>query len=198
MAGRLRFFILLSIFFLPHPALGAVEWSLSVVEGFYYPTLDTLNDALTSPLVEVGPRKPDARPVSYPVIYQGPSPAMPEMEPKAPKFGLQVQADLNPRYALIFGGSIGVMESQVRDIRTFFVGFYIDSPRETRFSLALNQLYFGVRRYVEIGQRKKGGGPKPRIYGDLGLIGITGATLSTDVWLHVFAPEEGFDFYKVT
>ena len=32
----------------------------------------------------------------------------------------------------------------------------------------------------------------------MGLLAVTRAYLTTDVWLHVYAPEEGFDFYKVT
>src|SRR3989338_2285546 len=32
----------------------------------------------------------------------------------------------------------------------------------------------------------------------MGILVITKAYLTTDVWMHVYAPEEGFDFYKVT
>jgi len=31
----------------------------------------------------------------------------------------------------------------------------------------------------------------------MGLLAVTRAYLTTDVWMHVYAPEEGFDFYKV-
>ena len=32
----------------------------------------------------------------------------------------------------------------------------------------------------------------------MGILAITRAYLTTDVWMHVYAPDEGFDFYKVT
>ncbi|MBI5756280.1 MAG: hypothetical protein HZA12_05075 [Nitrospirae bacterium] len=51
----------------------------------------------------------------------------------------------------------------------------------------------------------KGGGEifssikeKTRLYAEMGILTITRAYLTTDVWLHVYAPEQGFDFYKVT
>ncbi|MBI4714760.1 MAG: hypothetical protein HY760_02240 [Nitrospirae bacterium] len=157
--------------------------------------------------MELGPRKTDARPAPYAVLYQGESPAMPEMEPKAPKFGLQVQADINPRYALVLGASTAVLDSQSRDIRSFFVGFYIDSPRETRISLSVNQFWLGGRRYFPLPWEKGSSSPasasdsssrpSPRFYGEMGVVGLTEVNLTTDVWLHVYAPEEGFDFYKV-
>lgn len=192
----LLIFLLFLFIFPVRPAFAVTQWSLSIVDGFYYPRLYALNRVLTSKFVELGPRKTDARPVAYPVLYQGANPVMPEMEPKGPKFGLQVQADISPRYTVILGQSISVLESQSRDIHRFFVGFNIDSTRETRFSLTLNQLWLGVRRNFEIGEGTPVH-PRHRLYGEVGIMGVTGATLTTNVWLHVFAPEEGFDFYKV-
>ena len=188
------------------PAQAAIQWSLSIVEGYYLPRLDELNYILKNRAVELGPRNTEARPSSYPAIYQGISPDnMPEMRPKSPRVGLQLQADLNPRYAIVFGGSMATLDSTKRDIRPFFVGFYIPSARETRFSLSLNQFWVGVRRYWTFekggGSSKKEAGyltPATRFYGEMGLLAVTRAYLTTDVWLHVYAPEEGFDFYKVT
>ena len=193
-----------------------------MVEGYYLPRLDELNYILKHKEVELGPRNTEARPFPYPVIYQGISPDdMPEMRPKAPKVGLQLQTDVNPRYAIVFGGSMAVFDSTKRDIRPFFVGFSIPADRETRFSLSLNQFWFGAKRYwvfegkskqgekSEVRSQKSEGEksgeepgigkrPAPRIYAEMGILAITRAYLTTDVWLHVYAPEEGFDFYKVT
>jgi len=210
------------------PAHAAIQWSLSVVEGYYLPRLDDLNYVLKHEMVELGPRNTEARPSPYPVIYQGPSPEMPEMTPKSPKIGLQLQADINPRYAVVFGGSMATFDSTERDVTGFFVGFWIPANRETRFSLSLNQFWFGFKRYwiwekksegkgapppqpspvkgegVKEGEGKGGGEilrsikEKSRIYAEFGILAITRAYLTTDVWLHVYAPDEGFDFYKVT
>ncbi|MCC6544418.1 MAG: hypothetical protein IT392_07950 [Nitrospirae bacterium] len=200
------------------PARAATQWSLSAVEGYYLPGLNDLNYVLKNIAVELGPRNTEAKPVSYPVIYQGFSPKMPEMSPERPKAGLQLQADINTNYAVVFGGTIATFDSSARDIRPFFVGFSIDATRETRFSLSLNQFWLGVKRYWEWEKtdemsRKPGeGSMKPegevqksgekktnaRLYAEMGILAITRAYLTTDVWLHVYAPEEGFDFYKVT
>jgi len=183
---------IIGIVFIFIPAtLFAATWSLSIVSGYYLPRLDELNHILNDENIELGPRNTEAKPTSYPVIYQGFSPSMPDMQPKAPKLGIQVQADFGPRYALVFGGTIGTLESFKRDIRDFFVGFWIPATRETRFSLTVNQFWFGAKRYWIAS--KKG-----RFYSELGILALTRVTLTTDVWLHVFAPEEGFDFYKVT
>ncbi len=199
----------------PLPANAAIEWSLSVAGGYYIPALYELNYVLRYPEVELGPRNTEAKPVSYPVIYQGSSPRMPEMEPDAPKFGLQVQADINPRYAVVFGGSIASFDSKSRDVRNFFVGFNIPSVRETRFALSLNQFWLGGKRYWVFEDKPEGRDkvsgtgasgdegsgqvkPAPRVYAEMGILAITRAYLTTDVWLHVYAPDEGFDFYKVT
>src|SRR3972149_1004070 len=104
---KLIFFLTSSFFFLTSyssPAHAAIQWSLSVVEGYYLPKLNELNYVLKNSDVELGPRNTEARPVSYPVIYQGVSPEMPDMSPSAPKIGLEFQADINPRYAIVFGG----------------------------------------------------------------------------------------------
>ena len=215
-------FLLLIFLLAPFPAHAAIQWSLSVVEGYYLPRLDELNYVLKHREVELGPRNTEARPAPYPVIYQGISPEMPEMKPKTPKLGLQLQADLNPLYAVVFGGTMATFDSSTRDIRSFFVGFPIPATRETRFSLSLNQFWLGTKRYWTWGkesqegkQKAKGKGqkseggkpgeqldmgerPAPRFYAEMGILAITRAYLTTDVWLHVYAPEEGFDFYKVT
>jgi len=214
-------FLFLTSFLSPTPAYAAIQWSLSVAGGYYLPNLDELNYILRNTKVELGPRNTEARPFPYPVIYQGISPEMPEMKPSAPKIGLQLQADLNPRYAVVFGGTMATFDSTARDVRPFFVGFSIPATRETRFSLSLNQFWLGVKRYwvfeeksnqgeksevrgqkseegktgEEFGIRKR---PAPRFYAEMGILAITRAYLTTDVWLHVYAPEEGFDFYKVT
>ncbi len=213
-------FLLTSISFLltfpPPPAHAAIQWSLSVVEGYYLPKLEELNYILRHSEAELGPRNTEAKPSSYPVIYQGLSPeGMPEMRPKSPKAGLQFQADINPRYAVVFGGSTAVFDSAKRDIRPFFVGFSIPATRETRFSLALNQFWLGAKRYWTWGGKSEATSqkpegeksieypgivkrPAPRFYAEMGVLAVTRAYLTTDVWLHVYAPEEGFDFYKVT
>jgi len=222
-------FLLLAFLLVSTPAHAAIQWSLSVVEGYYLPRLDELNYILKHQEVELGPRNTEAKPFPYPVIYQGISPDdMPEMSPKSPKVGLQLQADVNPRYAVVFGGSMAVFDSVKRDVRPFFVGFSIPANRETRFSLALNQFWLGAKRYwifeekskqgeksevrsqksekippnppLEKGGTEGFGGKRPpsRFYAEMGILAITRAYLTTDVWLHVYAPEEGFDFYKVT
>ena len=206
------FFLLLSSY--SSPAHAAIQWSLSVVEGYYIPRLDELNHVLKNRDVELGPRNTEAKPSSYPVIYQGVSPAMPEMKSDTPKFGLQLQADINPRYAIVFGGSVANFDSTSRDEREFFVGFPIPAIRETRFSLLLNQFWLGGKRYwifekasegrdkkSEVGKSGVSGKlkkPGPRVYAEMGILAITRAYLTTDVWMHVYAPDEGFDFYKVT
>ena len=143
--------LLTSFFFLLNsyssPAHAAIQWSLSVVAGYYIPRLDDLNHVLKNRDVELGPRNTEAKPSSYPVIYQGVSPVMPEMKSDTPKFGLQLQADINPRYAIVFGGSVANFDSTSRDEREFFVGFPIPAIRETRFSLLLNQFWLGGKRY---------------------------------------------------
>lgn len=204
------YFLPLTSLFVPHPAHAAIQWSLSVVEGYYLPNLKELNYILRHREVELGPRNTEAKPFPYPVIYQGISPDnMPEMRPKAPKLGLQLQADINPRYAIVFGGSMAVLDSTKRDVRPFFVGFTIPADRETRFSLSLNQFWLGVKRYWTWGEKSEGGEmpgeevgirkrPAPRFYAEMGVLAVTKAYLTTDVWLHVYAPEEGFDFYKIT
>ena len=156
--------------------------------------------------MELGPRHTEAKPFSYPVIYQGISPEMPKMRPDAPKMGLQIQADLNPRYAMVFGMSTANLGSTKKDIRNFFVGFNIPAVRETRFSLSLNQFWFGAKRYWIWEENSDGGSQKTlhfikeksRLYAEMGILAVTRAYLTTDVWLHVYAPDEGFDFYKVT
>jgi len=210
--------LLTSFFFLLNsyssPAHAAIQWSLSVVAGYYIPRLDELNHVLKNRDVELGPRNTEAKPSSYPVIYQGVSPAMPEMKSDTPKFGLQLQADINPRYAIVFGGSVANFDSTSRDEREFFVGFPIPAIRETRFSLLLNQFWLGGKRYwifekesegrdkkSEVGKSGVSGKlkkPGPRVYAEMGILAITRAYLTTDVWMHVYAPDEGFDFYKVT
>ena len=210
--------LLTSFFFLLNsyssPAHAAIQWSLSVVEGYYIPRLDELNHVLKNRDVELGPRNTEAKPSSYPVIYQGVSPAMPEMKSDTPKFGLQLQADINPRYAIVFGGSVANFDSTSRDEREFFVGFPIPAIRETRFSLLLNQFWLGGKRYwifekasegrdkkSEVGKSGVSGKlkkPGPKVYAEMGILAITRAYLTTDVWMHVYAPDEGFDFYKVT
>jgi len=206
------FFLLLSSY--SSPAHAAIQWSLSVVEGYYIPRLDELNHVLKNRDVELGPRNTEAKPSSYPVIYQGVSPAMPEMKSDTPKFGLQLQADINPRYAIVFGGSVANFDSTSRDEREFFVGFPIPAIRETRFSLLLNQFWLGGKRYwifekasegrdkkSEVGKSGVSGKlkkPGPKVYAEMGILAITRAYLTTDVWMHVYAPDEGFDFYKVT
>ena len=211
-------------YFSPSLAHAERQVSLSVVEGYYLPRFGDLNYILKYQDVELGPRNTEAKPLPYPVIYQGYSPiGMPEMRPIAPKTGLQLQVDLTPRYALFFGNSIAVYDSEKKDVRNFFVGFNIPSDRVTRFSLSLNQIWFGVKRYwtfkeksearsqkqettpatslpTEGGGTMGGGGEKPisRFYIEMGMLAVTMAHLTTDVWLHVYAPEEGFDFYKVT
>jgi len=205
------FVFFLTPFISSSPAYAAIQWSLSIVEGYYFPRLDDLNYVLKHEAVELGPRNTEARPISYPVIYQGFSPAMPEMSPQSPKFGLQLQADINPLYAIVFGGSMAAFASAERDVRPFFVGFTIDSDRVTRFSLALNQFWLGAKRYWTFGEKEKqkeesgvksqkseGEKPATRIYAEMGILAVTKAYLTTDVWMHVYAPEEGFDFYKVT
>src|SRR3989304_5340706 len=129
------------------PANAAIQWSLSVVEGYYIPRLDELNHVLKNRDVELGPRNTEAKPSSYPVIYQGVSPEMPEMSADAPRIGLQIQADLNPQYAFVFGMSTAKFDSVKKDIRNFYVGFNIPAERETRFSLSLNQLWIGAKKY---------------------------------------------------
>lgn len=121
-------FIVTFILWTPITLLAA-NWSVSIVSGYYLPGLDELNHILNDKNVELGPRNTEAKPVSYPVIYQGFSPSMPDMQPKAPKVGIQIQADFNPHYALIFGGTIGTLESFTRDVRNFFVGFWIPATR---------------------------------------------------------------------
>lgn len=173
----------------------------------------------------------EAKPFSYPVIYQGVSPDdMPKMGIMAPKTGIQLQADINPNLGIVFGGSVAVFESSKRDERDFFVGFNIPSDRETRFSLMLNQFWLGIKRYWVFEEKKSVKGerrgkeekkalddgikeatkvedknktpsaPKrsSRFYTEIGILAVTRAYLTTDVWMHVYAPEEGFDFYKVT
>lgn len=209
---------------LPVFSHAAIQWSLSVVEGYYLPRLDELNYVLKHDKVELGPRNLEARPSPYPVIYQGLSPEMAKMRPKSPKVGLQLQADINPRYAIVFGGSMAVLDSTQRDVRPFFVGFSIPATREIRFSLSLNQFWLGVKRHWIWGKKSEernkqsegrsqkedgipsplagegegGGAPATRFYAEMGILAITRAYLTTDVWLHVYAPNEGFDFYKVT
>src|SRR3989304_10529770 len=129
------------------PASAAIQWSASAVAGYYAPRLDELNYILRNASVELGPRNTEAKPTSYPVIYQGISPEMPEMSPDAPRMGFQLQADINPRYAMVFGMSTANFGSTNRDVRNFFVGFNIPAVRETRFSLLLNQFWFGAKRY---------------------------------------------------
>ncbi len=148
------------------------------------------------------------------------------MSADAPRIGLQIQADLNPQYALVFGMSMAKFDSVKKDIRNFFVGFNIPAERETRFSLSLNQFWIGAKRYwtfkkeseqtekseensqkQEVRSKKseagsqesdiRGGRPASRFYAEMGLLAVTKAYLTTDVWMHVYAPEEGFDFYKV-
>ncbi len=210
--------LLLVALLVPHPAHAAIQWSLSVVGGYYLPRLDELNYILKHREVELGPRNTEAKPFPYPVIYQGISPdEMPEMSPKAPKIGLQLQADINPRYAIVFGQSMAVFDSTKRDVRPFFVGFSIPANRETRFSLSLNQFWLGAKRYWVWGEKSEvrsqksettssplageglgGGKLATRFYAEMGVLAVTRAYLTTDVWLHVYAPEEGFDFYKIT
>ncbi|OHE55078.1 MAG: hypothetical protein A2Z47_11710 [Thermodesulfovibrio sp. RBG_19FT_COMBO_42_12] len=226
---------LMGVSFLLFPAFAnaAIQWSASAVTGYYAPRLDELNYILKNTAVELGPRNTEAKPSSYPVIYQGISPEMPEMSADAPRIGLQIQADLNPQYALVFGMSTAKFDSVKRDIRNFFVGFNIPAVRETRFSLSLNQFWFGAKRYWTFkdegkqgeksevrGQNSEDGRDRPsglsteegkqnqkilhsikqnsRFYAEMGILAVTRAYLTTDVWMHVYAPEEGFDFYKVT
>src|SRR4030067_26619 len=87
-------------YLLPATATAAIQWSASAVTGYYTPRLEELNYVLQNREVELGPRNTEAKPFSYPVIYQGISPEMPKMRPDAPKMGLQIQADLNPLYAM--------------------------------------------------------------------------------------------------
>ena len=211
--------LILIILIVPASAIAAMQWSLSVVEGYYYPKLTELNYVLNHYEVELGPRNTEAKPFPYPVIYQGISPEMPDMRPSAPKTGFQVQADINPSYAVVFGGTSATYDSTKRDIRLFFVGFSILADRETRFSLSLNQFWFGLKRYFTWeekeekkederdkesqpeGKKEEGekeSRPSSRFYVEMGMLAITRAYLTTDVWLHVFDPESGFDFYKVT
>lgn len=211
--------VFLFIFFLLHslPAYAEIQWSLSAVEGLYLPRLKELNYLLKHREVELGPRNVEAKPFSYPVIYQGASPDdMPKMGMLAPKTGVQIQADITPNLGIEFGSSIAVFESSKRDVREFFVGFIIPSDRETRVSLVLNQFWFGIKRYWAFKEKSedrskkqetppaspgaKGGGDKPssRFYTEIGILAVTRASLTTDVWMHVYAPEEGFDFYKIT
>ncbi len=218
---RLTSYVLLltSISFLS-PAHAAIQWSASAVAGYYTPRLDELNYILKNTAVELGPRNTEAKPTSYPVIYQGISPEMPEMSADAPRIGLQIQADINPQYALVFGMSTAKFDSVKKDIRNFFVGFNIPAVRETRFSLSLNQFWIGAKRYWtfkkqseqseksevrgQTSEDKKempeviGGKPASRFYAEMGILAVTKAYLTTDVWMHVYAPDEGFDFYKVT
>lgn len=227
-------FMGVSFLLLPTPASAAIQWSLSVVEGYYQPSLDDLNYVLKYKGVELGPRNTEAKPAPYAVVYQGSSPDnMPDMSPLSPKIGLQFQADINPRYALIFGSTVATFDSMKRDVRPFFVGFSIPATRETRFSLLLNQFWLGARRYwvwgepVDRSKKQEVTGQKDvgirnrhsdkatevvkqgqqtlsyikertRVYGEMGILAVTRASLTTDVWLHVYAPEDGFDFYKVT
>ena len=196
-----RFFIILltaCCILLPVPSDAAVQWSLSAVTGYYLPRLKELNYVLNNNKVELGPFNADAKPAPYPVIYEGFNPGMPDMRPMAPKFGLQLQADISPRYAIVFGNSEGVLDSTKRDVRSFFVGFPIPSNRETRFALSLNQFWLGVKRYWLWGEKtgEKSTAPR-RFYTEVGVLAVTKAYLTTDVFLHVYSPEEGFDFYKV-
>ncbi|MBI5192672.1 MAG: hypothetical protein HZA08_04410 [Nitrospirae bacterium] len=235
------YFLLLTSILAPRPAYAALQPSLSIVTGYYMPRLDELNYILKYREVELGPRNTEAKPSPYPVIYQGYSPeGMPKMSPKSPKFGLQFQVDINPRYSVFIGNSVATYDSEKRDVRSFFVGFSIPSDRVTRFSLSLNQLWIGVKRnwiFEEKGKpeerskrqearskkeedgskkqearsqkqeesqkqedRSKKAEEKPasKLYVEMGVLAVTRAYLTTDVWLHVYAPEEGFDFYKVT
>jgi len=218
-----------SFLLFPASVSAAIQWSASAVAGYYAPRLDELNYILRNASVELGPRNTEAKPTSYPVIYQGISPEMPEMSADAPRIGLQIQADINPQYALVFGMSTAKFDSVEKDIRNFFVGFSIPAVRETRFSLSLNQFWIGAKRYwtfeTVAGKGKKepesrdrpsglsteGGTAEgkqnqktlhsikqnSRFYAEMGLLAVTKAYLTTDVWMHVYAPEEGFDFYKV-
>src|SRR3989337_765029 len=107
------------------PASAAIQWSASAVAGYYTPRLDELNYILKNTAVELGPRNTEAKPSSYPVIYQGISPEMSEMSADAPRMGFQIQADINPQYALLFGMTTANFGSTKKDIRNFFVGFNI-------------------------------------------------------------------------
>jgi len=205
--------LIASLIFLPSISHAAIQWSASVVTGYYSPRLDELNYILKNEAVELGLRNTEAKPFSYPVIYQGISPEMPEMSAHAPRIGLQIQADLNPQFALVIGMSTAQFDSVKKDIRHFFVGFNIPAVRETRFSLSLNQFWIGAKRYWTFGKEDKKtdrpevkdqksevrtGRPASRFYAEMGILAVTKAYLTTDVWMHVYAPEEGFDFYKVT
>ncbi len=214
----LIFYLLPATFYLlPSTAFAAIQWSASAVTGYYSPRLDELNYILKNEEVELGPRNTEAKPASYPVIYQGISPEMPEMSPEAPRMGFQIQADINPQYALVFGMTTANFDSVKKDIRNFFVGFNIPAVRETRFSLLLNQFWFGAKRYWTFGavagsseqvagkSKKESESPaagyqRPttRFYAEMGILAVTRAYLTTDVSMHVYAPDEGFDFYKVT
>ncbi|MDD5435256.1 MAG: hypothetical protein PH343_07490, partial [Nitrospira sp.] len=85
------YFLFFTFLMAPTPVHAAIQWSLSVVEGYYLPRLDELNYILRNKAVELGPRNTEAKPFPYPVIYQGLSPEMPEMSPVAPKIGLQMK-----------------------------------------------------------------------------------------------------------
>ncbi len=207
-------FLLITSFF--SPAHAAIQWSASAVAGYYAPRLDELNYILKNAAVELGLRNTEAKPFPYPVIYQGISPVMPEMSVDSPRIGLQIQADLNPQYALVFGMSTAKFDSSKKDTRNFFVGFNIPAVRETRFSLSLNQFWIGAKRYWTFGKAEDSSEqvagkskkeseapatsyqlPPARFYAEMGILAVTRAYLTTDVWMHVYAPEEGFDFYKV-
>ena len=53
---------------------------------------------------------------------------------------------------MVFGMSTANFGSTKKDIRNFFVGFNIPAVRETRFSLLLNQFWFGAKRYWTFGK----------------------------------------------
>ncbi len=75
------YLLLLIYLLIPHPAHAAVQWSLSVVEGYYFPKLKEINYLLNNKTVELGPFNTAAKPSPYPVIYQGLNPGMPDMRP---------------------------------------------------------------------------------------------------------------------
>ena len=138
------------------PARAAETWSFSLLTGVYHPSLTTLNDVIATPRIAI---------LQDPNFLLPGNPRFPTTARNLPLaaldgkqyYGIEVARTMNPRLSLLTTLSIWQGESTATDIMPLLLlpALPLESsfrfvPRETRYNLHLNQLWFGVRyRFLE-------------------------------------------------
>lgn len=178
-------------------SFGPAEWknvSVGLLVGLYHPSLDTLNRVLSDPNTGI---------LQDPNFLLPANPAFPVTQRNIVtpnmfglgEYGAELQIDINPKYAFIFTFSSWSAESRAEDQATIFTRSNQPPalvPRDARYNLTINQLWWGLKYHLINDPGKK------TFYLNIGLLGIAGAYFTMDALERVITPSLSFDSVSVT